>query len=83
MLVALNVLKVRASKGCGGARLEGAAEKKLRGQEGGKLHIESGTRGGQIEPIAMMVSLLLDGLRIDRRDVRASGVSSISKPIDV
>lgn len=83
VLEALDALEVRAGKAGRGARLERAAEKKLRWEEGGKLHIESGTRGGQIDAIAVMVSLLLDGLRVNRRDVCAARVSSISKPIDV
>jgi hypothetical protein len=70
-----DALKLRAGKSSRRTGLERAAEKQLRRQKGGKLHIKCSARGSHVHSIVR--SLLDHRLRlgVDRRDVASSRMS--------
>jgi hypothetical protein len=92
LLVAVDVLKVGAGKGIGRPRLKRAAEKQLRREERGELHVEGSAGSGHIGAIrrgllvvlvlVLMLVLVLKRLRVDRRDVPAARMS-VGKARDV
>ena len=77
-----HVLELRATKGAGRSRLEGAAEEQLRGKEGRELHVEGRSRGGQVIAAARHCLGLVHGLSVKRWHVATARVT-ISKSGDV
>lgn len=75
LLVAGKVLELAIGKGSGRARLERASEEKLGREQRRELHVEAGTRGGQVSQVVVDRLLLnVDILGVDGRNVATAGV---------